>query len=454
MSDRPQIVVVCGGRGSRLAPSIGALPKILTPLAGRTLLERLVDDLADDFVAAGGADMLLLAGHGGEQVAAAAERLSTPGLHTETLIEERPLGTAGALHAVADRLRERFIFVCGDIVTALDWRRVWQWALQRGGLATLLVHRSTHPEDSDLVRLDDSDRAVGWSRRDDRRRGQGGGLPGALGNAGLAVLHRDLLRRVPTDRPSDLFRDVVPPLVERRAEIHGYRTSEYVRDMGTPERLDAVRGDLAAGRVAPKAELVLLDRDGVLVEEVDWLAAPEQLRLVPGAAHAVARMNAAGMRTALVTNQPVIARGLCTAADMDQIHRRLVALLAAEGARLDGLHVCPHHPETHHGEGVEELRGPCSCRKPATGLVDEALRASDVPAWRTVVVGDRTSDMQLAVNAGLAGLGVETGQGLGDGLCPARPVWTFSDLAAVADWLCGDVAAARRATDAAVAATA
>ncbi|MEL7061651.1 MAG: NTP transferase domain-containing protein, partial [Acidobacteriota bacterium] len=138
---RPQVVIVCGGRGTRLAPSIGDLPKILTPLDDRSLLAHLLDDLAT----LGDAEVLLLAGHGGEQVAAEADRLAPPGLEVTTHVETRPRGTAGALLEVEDRLHERFLFACGDVVTSLDWRRLWQAADRRGGLATLLVHRSSHP---------------------------------------------------------------------------------------------------------------------------------------------------------------------------------------------------------------------------------------------------------------------------------------------------------------------
>ena len=420
------MVVVCGGRGTRLASSIGDLPKILTPLGGRPLLEHLLHDLEPLR-----AEVLLLAGHGGEQVARAAQELAPDGLRVETLIEERPLGTAGALHALEGRLRERFVFVCGDILTSLDWRRFWQHAQDQGGLATLLVHRSSHPEDSDLVMLDDADRAVGWSRR-----GEPAGA-GALGNAGVAVLHRDVVRYIPVDRSSDLFRDVLPPLVDRRASIHGYRTPEYVRDMGTPDRLVSVDEDLVSGRTALKAELVFLDRDGVINEELEQLLTrAEDLRLLPGAAQAIRRFNDAGVKVSVVTNQSVVARGLCSQDELERIHQRLEQLLALEGAHVDRIDFCPHHPETHHGEGVAELRGPCRCRKPAVAMVERALEHFDVPAWRSLVIGDRTSDMQLAMNAGLASIGVETGCGLSDGVCPAQPVWTFADLAAAAEWLC------------------
>ncbi|MEM8997482.1 MAG: HAD-IIIA family hydrolase, partial [Acidobacteriota bacterium] len=405
----------------------------LTPIDGVPLLDRLFSDLAATLDRA---SVLMLAGHGGDRVASAARDLAPDGFDVEVLIESKPLGTAGALHALDGRLAERFAFVCGDILTSLDWRRFLDHADARAGLGTLLVHRSTHPEDSDLVMLDDAGRAVGWSRRGDRR---AGGVAGALGNAGLAVLHRDILRYVPRERPSDLFRDVMPGLVDRRAPLYGYRTSEYVRDMGTPGRLVSVAEDVASGRIYRKAELVLLDRDGVINREDELVVRPEMLDLIPGSARGIARLNRAGIRVEVVTNQSILARGLAGEDDLGRIHGRLRELLAAEGARLDRIRYCPHHPETHHGEGVEALRGPSRCRKPSTGMVDDALDETDIPAWRALVIGDRTGDMQLAVNAGLASIGVQTRAARADGLCPAPPVWTFPDLDAATRWLTGAV---------------
>jgi histidinol-phosphate phosphatase family protein len=429
-----QAVVVCGGQGTRLACVLGELPKALAPVAGRPLLAWLLVDLAR----AGVAEVLLLAGVGADAVARAAQELAPAGLRVRAVVEDAPLGTAGALQNAAAHLEPRFLYVLGDVFTALDWSGLAAAGEATGGLATLVVHRSSHPEDSDVVALGDDDRLIAWvSRRpDERRRASIAGV--ALGNAGAAVLDRRILQRIPRDRPSDLFGEILPPLVALRAPVFGYRTSEYVRDLGTPTRLAAVAADVAAGRTRRRAEAVLLDRDGVLTEDRGPVWRPADLRLLPGAAAALARLAAAGVRTALVTNQPAAARGLCRPETLDRVNERLQALLADHGARLDRIFECRHHPETHHREGVAALRGPCRCRKPSTGLVDDALASLERPAWRTVVIGDRTDDLQLAHNAGLPGIALATGAGCADGRCPARPSQRFTDLTTAVDWLLGD----------------
>ncbi len=427
-------MILCGGLGTRLRGVVGDLPKVLAPIADRPHLAHLLGGLAR----AGTREVLLLAGRGGDQVAAAARELAPAGVRVEVLIEPAPLGSGGALHAAASRLEERFLLLFGDVYARVDWRRFAAYADDRGGLATLLVHRASHPEDSDVLALSDEHRVIAWARRGPARAATGLVTTAALGNAAVAAAHRDLLRYVPRGRASDLYGDVLPALVDARAPVHGYTSSEYVRDFGTPERLREVDADVRAGRARLRAELALLDRDGVLVVEGGRpVIRPEDLRLLPGAAIAVRTLNEAGIRTALVTNQAVVARGLCTPADLAAIHARLADRLAAEGARLDLVLACPHHPETHHEGGVPELRGPCGCRKPSPGMAERAIAELGARPYRCVVIGDGSIDMQLAHNAGLASIAVNTGKRAGDGAFPAPPVWRFADIAEAASWLCG-----------------
>lgn len=137
--------------------------------------------------------------------------------------------------------------------------------------------------------------------------------------------------------------------------------------------------------------LVLLDRDGTLnvkPPEGEYVTRPEGLVLLDGAAAAVARLNAAGVRVALVTNQRGIALGRMTEDDLRDVHARLAELLAAEGARLDALHHCPHD------EG-------CPCRKPAPGMLERELREAGVAPGDTVMVGDSDSDVEAGRRAGV-----------------------------------------------------
>lgn len=147
---------------------------------------------------------------------------------------------------------------------------------------------------------------------------------------------------------------------------------------------------------------VLLDRDGTLIEERHYLADPAEVVLLPGAGAAVARWNASGVPVALVTNQSGVARGYFGEAAVEAVHQRLHELLAAEGARLDGVWFCPHHPD--HG-------GPCACRKPAPGMAEQAAEGLGLDLARSWVIGDKLCDVELATAVGATGVLVRTGHG-------------------------------------------
>ena len=147
---------------------------------------------------------------------------------------------------------------------------------------------------------------------------------------------------------------------------------------------------------------VFLDRDGTIVEDPGFLGDPAALRLLPGAAPAIRRLNLAGWPVVVVSNQSGIARGLYSEADYRAVERRLAEMLATEGARLDASFFCPHHPE---------FTGPCPCRKPGTKLFEDARVALGIDFPDSWFVGDRPSDVAPATRLGGRGLLVLTGEG-------------------------------------------
>ncbi len=152
---------------------------------------------------------------------------------------------------------------------------------------------------------------------------------------------------------------------------------------------------------------VFLDRDGTLIKEKGYLRDPGAVELETGAAEAVRVLNRAGIPVVVVTNQSGIARGYYTQEDLGRIHQTLHRLLAAEGARLDGIFFCPHHPDGT----VPAYRTGCACRKPATGMLERAARDLSLRLRGSCLVGDKRTDMQCAEAAGLVGILVTTGFG-------------------------------------------
>ena len=170
---------------------------------------------------------------------------------------------------------------------------------------------------------------------------------------------------------------------------------------------------------------VFLDRDGTIVHDPGFLHDPDAVRLLAGAADAIRRLNDAGWLVVTISNQSGIARGLYTTADYHAVQRRLEALLAADGARIDAAFFCPHHPE---------VTGPCDCRKPGTKLFEEARRTLGIDFARSWFVGDRLSDVAPARVLGGHALLVLTGHGAAHrGAAQAIGAPVVADLAAAVD---------------------
>ena len=173
---------------------------------------------------------------------------------------------------------------------------------------------------------------------------------------------------------------------------------------------------------------VFLDRDGVVIEEVNYLRRPEQLKLIPGAARAIARLRQAGFKVVVVTNQSGVARGYLTLKTLREVHRLLGRRLAEQDAKLDGLYFCPHRPASAGRRG-------CSCRKPELGLLKKAQKRFRLDFSRSYFVGDTTTDILTARRAGCTAVLVRTGKAGRDRVYAAKPQKTSKDLAAAADWI-------------------
>jgi len=180
---------------------------------------------------------------------------------------------------------------------------------------------------------------------------------------------------------------------------------------------------------------VFLDRDGTLNLDVKGLCSPDQLELIPGAGEAVRRLNRAGFLAIVVTNQAAVARGDCSEAGLEEIHDKLEALLAERGAYLDAIYYCPHHPDAGFPGERAELKIECDCRKPAIAMIERARSDHSVRLDDSWMIGDATSDIQTAHNAGIRSVLVRTGHAGRDRRWRVRPDFEFFDLDEAVEFL-------------------
>lgn len=402
-----KVVIMAGGRGTRISELFPDIPKPLIPIDGIPVLEREVCSL----VSQGFRDIILTVSYLHEKIEEHFGDGSKWGVKIEYLVENTPLGNAGALFKL--NLKEDFLLLNADAMFDVDFNRFVAFHKEHGGLVTLFTHPNSHPFDSGLLVADKNGAVEQWLAKEDSR-------PEYYRNrvnAGLHVINPKVLELsgIDADRVGavgengkhikvDLDRQLLKPLAGT-GKMFCYDSPEYVKDMGTPERYYAVCEDYKAGRVSGKnlqnkQKAVFLDRDGTINKYVGFLRDIDEFELLDGAADAIKRINASGYLAIVVTNQPVIARGEVSFEELERIHNKMETLLGKEGAYLDAIYFCPHHPHKGYEGERPELKFDCNCRKPKPGMLLKAAQDFNIDLAQSWMIGDGENDIRAGQNAG------------------------------------------------------
>lgn len=398
-------VIMAGGRGTRISELFPDIPKPLVPIDGIPVLEREICSLASQ----GFTDIVLTVSYLHEKIEEYFGDGSKWGVHIEYFVEDTPLGNAGALFKLD--LQEDFLLLNADAMFDVDFNRMVAFHKAHGGLVTLFTHPNSHPYDSGLILADECGRVEKWlAKEDDRPQYYRNRV-----NAGLHVISPKALETIDSSRVGekdengkiikiDLDRQILKPLVGT-GEMFCYDSSEYVKDMGTPERYEAVvadynRGTVRAKNLNNKQKAVFLDRDGTINKYVGFLRDIDDFELLDGVAEAVKAINASGYLAVVVTNQPVIARGEVTVPELQEIHNKMETLLGLEGAYLDSIYYCPHHPHKGYDGEIPELKIDCNCRKPKPGMLLKAAEDFNIDLSHSYMIGDGENDVKAGLAAG------------------------------------------------------
>ena len=390
-----KIVIMAGGRGTRIAEVNSEVPKPMIPIMEKPILEYEIDCLRKQ----GYTDIILVVGYLGQVVQDYFGDGSSFGVSIEYVIEETPLGTAGALYLLKDKISEDFLLLNGDIIFDVDIARFCQMHKKQGGIATILTHPNNHPYDSGIIVADQEGKVLNWLHKEDERLWYQNRV-----NAGLHMLSPRIFEEFTELKKVDLDREVLKPLISR-GELYVYDSPEYIKDMGTPDRFYAVIEDLKSGKVenknlTHKQKAIFLDRDGTINEYVGFLRSIDEFRLIDGVAEAIKIINQSGYLAIVVSNQPVIARGEVSLEELQEIHNKMETLLGQQGAYIDALYYCPHHPDKgFEGERIE-YKVECECRKPKPGMLLEAARKYNIDLSQSYMIGDGRNDIGAGEAAG------------------------------------------------------
>lgn len=397
-------VIMAGGKGTRISSVARDIPKPMIKIDGVPVLEREIECLK----AQGLTDIIITVSHLGQIIidyfgdgGKISPATGKPfGVNIEYYFEEQPLGNAGALFKIKDKLSDDFLLLNADAVFDIDFIRFINYHKEKGGLVTLFTHPNGHPYDSGLIISDSNGSVLKWLAKEDER-------PVYYKNrvnAGLHVVSKKILD-INIDTPKiDLDRQLLKPLAGT-GKMFVYDSPEYVKDMGTPDRYESVCRDFARGTVKAKnlinkQKAIFLDRDGTINEYVGFLRSPDEFRLLDGVTDAIKKINSSGYLAIVITNQPVIARGEVTFAGLEEIHNKMETLLGRDGAYLDAIYFCPHHPHKGYAGEIPELKFDCDCRKPKAGMIFKAANDFNIDLSASWMIGDGENDVLCGINAG------------------------------------------------------
>ncbi len=400
-------VIMAGGKGTRIQSVVSDIPKPMIKIGKIPVMEYGIKNLVDQ----GFKDIIITVSHLGRIIKEYFGDGSFFGANITYYEEEYPLGNGGALFFLRRQLDSDFLLLNADVVFDVDFHRFVKFHKEKGGLVTLFTHPNSHPYDSGLIIADENGRVKKWLAKEEERPQYYKNLV----NAGLHIINPAVLdmvdagniygrKREVISEKIDLDRQILKPLVQT-GQVFSYNSPEYVKDMGTPDRLRAVEHDFLQGKVRAKnlrnkQKAVFLDRDGTINVYKGFLRNVDDFELIKGIGGAIRAINEQGYLVVVVTNQPVIARGELRKEGLEEIHNRMETELGEEGAYLDGIYVCPHHPHKGYEGEIAELKFDCGCRKPKPGLLLRAAENLNISLEESWMVGDSENDIKAGRAAG------------------------------------------------------
>lgn len=400
-----KVVIMAGGKGTRINSLFPDIPKPMIQIQNKPILEWEIEKLKEQ----GFTDIIITVSYMNKAITDYFGDGSRFGTNIEYYVENVPLGNAGALLKLD--LKGDFLLLNADAVFDVDFNRLVDFHKGKGGFATILTHPNSHPYDSGLVITGNDDEVIEWLSKEDKRpcwyknRVNSGihilNLEAVKQSGILSILDHKSEKKAIT---VDLDRDILKPLCGT-GRLYSYNSPEYIKDMGTPERFQSVCIDFEKGIVRQKnlrnkQKAVFLDRDGTINKYIGFLKNIDDFVLISGVSEAIRLLNENGYLVIVVTNQPVIARGEVTVDELNNIHNKMETLLGNEGAYIDAIYYCPHHPDKGYVGEVEELKIDCDCRKPKPGMLVQAAQDYNIDLSESWMVGDAYNDIAAGKAAG------------------------------------------------------
>ena len=398
-------VIPIGGKGTRLKKIIGDIPKPIFPILGKSTLYRACEILANQGIK----NIFITIGYKSNKCKQHIELIKEELNINLITYEEKnqPLGESGALWQIRDQLTDDFLFINGYLIFSIDFSRIMDFHKRLKSELTLITHTSKHPFDSDLISAPNGIFIEDIFLKSEDRHSS---VNAYLGFSAISIIKKKLLYQI--DPPSNincssLFHHFVRKAFEKKYMIFSYNTSEFIRDMGTPTRIEEVKQEILKNSLEiknykNKQKALFVDRDNTIIEckKNQYILAETKLSYLKQNIKKLAKKAKDFSVVILVTNQPQISMGLLSIKELENINSSIIAFCLNYDFKIDVITYCPHHPHKGYDGEVSILKKDCFCRKPHPGLFLEQAFLRNIDLENSLMIGDSKIDEQAATQSG------------------------------------------------------
>jgi histidinol-phosphate phosphatase family protein len=402
-------LVLAGGEGTRLRAAVPGRQKVVAEVDGRPFLLYLLEQLNPQIVS----KIVICTGYLHAQVAELIGDNSR-GIPITYSFETERLGTAGAIRNALPHIETSDVLVMnGDSYCGFNLEQYCAAHLRHAATASLLLTRVPDISRYGEVVVADDGRVTQFAEKTNVARA-------GLINAGVYLLKRELIERIPAGRSVSLEKEIFPSILNEK--VFAFESNGAFIDIGVPD--DYARAHEFLRQARATRPIVALDRDGTVIAERNYLKSIDEVELLPGAIEGMRKLIASGFDLILITNQSGVGRGYFDAACVDGVHAHLKDLLAKHGIYFQGVYYCPHTPEDA-----------CDCRKPKPGMILQAAAELKFDPALCTVIGDKPCDIDLGKAVGAQTILVRTGYGAKHESEGVDASYIATDLVDAANWI-------------------
>ena len=308
----------------------------------------------------------------------------------EFIEEKQALGTGGCLRNLINKKFNNFIVIDGDLIFNIDLKKFLSYHKKKKSDCTLFIHPNNHPYDSDSVEIDQNSKITRIYPKSDV-------VKPNLCLSGIRILKKKILKDISSDKFQEFTKDFLIKIFKKKKKIYGYSSREYVKDVGTPERIEQVKIDLKAkkyklGNIRKKIPAIFLDKDGVIIRLNKNINYQNNDNIYSFSYRALSKINKSDYLCVMLTNQPAVAKGILTLNQLRKDLQKFETKLGSKNVYIDKIYFCPHHPDKNFKGENKKYKINCNCRKPNNGMFLQAIRDLNINKKKSFMLGDSFSD--------------------------------------------------------------